>query len=66
MTDNEGLKKLDPKYYVNCRGEVIMKPNMNVQKLHGKYIIFDASQIEEPSEFMVIGKNATWEIRTKK
>lgn len=55
----------NPDYYVNCRGEVILKPIMNVQKLHGEYVIFDPSQIQEPSKFMVIGKSATWRIKAR-
>ena len=62
MMPKRGRGKVDPKYYVNCLGEVIMKPDMYVQKLRGEYIILDASQIEEPRKFMVIGKNATWQI----
>lgn len=54
---------LDKKYYVNCDGEVIMKPVMRIDKLLGKYIIFDPFQIEHPREFMVVGRNSSWKIK---
>lgn len=65
MKNKKAFDALDPKYYVNSRREVIMRPDIGVQKLNGKYIIFDPSQVDEPNEFMVIGKSMTWEIRAR-